>query len=203
MIGIIKRSQEKASKFIIQTDQFVYGNYMNVCATCKQQFYNTNKMWFLCPTHSVFEFPIVETQADYGKENLDKTVIFNAIRGYKDMIGRYYKWPDGMVIPEYMKDWWEKAECKIAFIDMTQTLSSEAINYHHVVMYRKCNSCGYNGNDMDFQMKKTPGGVTGSFFVTTNCPECDSVDLSPCYWDKELTKEYKPPKAYTPPNDKP
>jgi len=205
MIGIIKRSTKQAGKFVVETDQFVHGNYMNACTVCGGQFYNTNKMWFLCPIHSIFEFPIIEIQADYGKENLGKTVIFDSIKGYKDMAGGYYRWPDNMIIPEGMKDWWEKAECNIAFIDMSPILPSNAANYHHVIMYRKCNTCEYKGEDLSFPIKsiiKEQTENTCTSISSNHCPKCDSTDLSPCYWDEELTQEYKLPTVYTPPNDK-
>lgn len=51
--------------------QFYAGAYMNTCAVCKKQFSGADKLWFLCPEHSVKAFPILP-KVNPGKQGEEK-----------------------------------------------------------------------------------------------------------------------------------
>jgi|CXWL01.1.fsa_nt_gi predicted Zn-ribbon and HTH transcriptional regulator len=64
-------------------------------------------------------------------------------------------------------------------------------NYYHVCTYRKCNDCGYIGEDLSFKIKletthQSDNAV--SQIVRTHCPECDSEKLSGYFNTKEEVK---------------
>ena len=67
----------------------------------------------------------------------------------------------------------------------------QAVNYFHVISYRKCYNCGYIGEDMSFKTKfettyQTENAISQT--VHTHCPECDSEKLSDYFNTKEEVK---------------
>lgn len=70
--------------------------------------------------------------------------------------------------------------------------------FYHTVSYRKCNSCGFKGEDMEFKQhtvitEQWPNSVCMT--STTHCPGCDSEQLSGHFHDQELTNPVKAPET--------
>lgn len=68
------------------------------------------------------------------------------------------------------------------------------VNYMRVVLYRKCNDCGFVDDDFHFNHyihNETEN--TALFEVQNYCPVCDSHNLSDLFYDEELTRPYTPP----------
>lgn len=90
--------------------------------------------------------------------------------------------------------------------DQPKPERAEAENYMHLVMCRKCNACGYSGEDLSFPCRHvtTRADVANiSITVHTHCPRCHSENLGPLHWDRELTNEYKPPTVVSTPSPSP
>lgn len=68
--------------------------------------------------------------------------------------------------------------------------------FYHTVTHRKCNKCGFKGQDIEFKQETviTQQGPNWACMTTTiHCPGCNSDNLSGHFHDQELTNPVKEP----------
>ena len=78
-----------------------------------------------------------------------------------------------------------------------------AANYYHTVTYRRCEDCGFSGEDTAFKQKteiSSQGPSWACMNTTIHCPHCDSENLSPHYYDSGFHVPCREPQIIFLPN---
>lgn len=106
---------------IVEVDLFHKGNYQNRCSVCEEIFSNTDKLWFLCPEHSLFKVPVIERHTSLASLHIGKNANFDLVDGYKDGYGYHYVWPENALPSDISQDskylqFIEENKCKVAVL---------------------------------------------------------------------------------------